>query len=257
MMTKVGGWGARFRIAAILVAAFAVFLVPAACAQGYTVTPGYSHPPPAGAVHFVPEPVPIWSLPLWILVTQAGCIPLETFATFKLWLALGFRRVRNENVLDQDVRSRVFSHIKENPGIHMRGLAEEMHLKLGTLRYHLKVLRLTHKITVAEDPASVRFYENSGTYSETQQQVLKHLRNPTTRKILGILLKRPAATRQEIAGAVGITGPSITWHMKRLEEDHLIIMKRDGRSNAYALLPPVSRYLAERMGIPAQPGNNA
>ncbi|MFA5254501.1 MAG: winged helix-turn-helix transcriptional regulator [Methanoregula sp.] len=242
----------RFRIAAACCAVLALLLVPAVCAQEYTVTSGYAHPPPAGAVPHVPEPVPFWSLPLWIVVLQAACFPVETLAGLKIWLTLGYRRVRNENVLDQDVRSRVFSYIKENPGIHLRGLAGEMQIKLGTLRYHLNVLRLTHKITVAEDPASVRFYENSGTYSETEQQVLKHLRNPTTRRILAILLARPSATRQEIADSVGITGPSITWHMKRLEEDHLVTMQKAGRTMAYALPQAVVGYLSQQMGRPVQ-----
>jgi len=240
----------RFRRAVVLVAALALFLAPAVAAQEYTVTSGYSHPPPAGAVPEVPVPVPVFSLPLWILLSQIGCIPLEAFATFKIWLSLGYRRVRNENVLDQDVRSRVYNYIRENPGIHLRGLAGEMHLKLGTLRYHLNVLRTTHKITVAENPATVRFYENSGTYSATEQQVLKHLRNPTTRRILGILLARPSATRQEIADAVGITGPSITWHMKRLEEDHLVFMRKDGRTTAYTVPAPVAGYLTRQIASP-------
>jgi len=240
-----------FRIAIVLVAALALFLAPSVPAQEYTVTSGYFHPPPAGAVPEVPVPVPVYSLPLWILLSQIGCIPLEAFASFRIWLALGYRRVRNENVLDQDVRSRVYEHIKENPGIHLRGLAGEMQIKLGTLRYHLNILRLTHKITVTQDPATVRFYENSGTYSETEQQILKHLRNPTTRQILNTLLVRPTATRQDIAGAVGITGPSITWHMKRLEEDHLVMMRKDGRTTVYTVPVQVAGYLARQIALPA------
>jgi len=57
-------------------------------------------------------------------------------------------------------------------------------------------------------------------------------------------------TRQEIEDAVGITGLSITWHMKRLEEDHLILMQKDGRTTAYTVPAPVAGYLARQIVSP-------
>ena len=125
-------------------------------------------------------------------------------------------------------------------------------MKLGTLRYHLNVLRLTHKITLSGDAASVRFYENNGTYSATEQHVLKHLRNETTRQILATLLDRPAATRQDIAEAVGVTGPSVSWNMKLLEEDRIVIPRREGRLTAYEIPAPVAGYLSRQIRTPVQ-----
>ena len=167
-------------------------------------------------------PVPFYALPLWVIVAQLVLLPTELLLSLKLWAYMGIRRVSGGNVLDLDVRARIYGYIRLNPGIHLRGLSTEMHMKLGTLRYHLNVLRLNHKIAISEDSASVRFYENSGTYSADEQQIHKHLRNETTKKILSVLLEQPMATRQDIADVVGVSGPSVSWHMKRLEEDHLI-----------------------------------
>lgn len=239
----------RFLFVLVLISCLGAVSVVAA--QEYTVTSGYDSPVPAGAEARVPVPVPFWSLPLWLMLAQLVLVPPEILVAIKLWAYMGIRRVSGGNVLDQGVRARIYEYIRLHPGIHMRGLSAEMGMKMGTLRYHLNVLRHMHKIAVSEDPASVRFFENSGTYSPEEQQIHKHLRNGTTKKILAVLLDRPMATRQEIADEIGISGPSVSWHMKRLEEDRIVTPRRDGRMAAYEIPAPVAGYLNRQIRIPA------
>ncbi len=238
----------------VLVVLSCLGAVSCAAAQEYSVTSGYDSPVPAGAEARVPVSVPFWSLPLWLMLTQLVLVPPEIFLAIKLWVYMGIRRVSGGNVLDQDMRARIYEYIRQNPGIHLRGLSSEMQVKLGTLRYHLSVLQHTHKIAVSGDTASVRFYENSGTYSTAEQQILKHLRNETTKKILAVLLDRPMATRQDIADAVGVSGPSVSWHMKRLEEDHILLSRRSGRLTTYEIPGPVAGYLSRQIQLPTVTG---
>ena len=126
-----------------------------------------------------------------------------------------------------------------------------MQVKLGTLRYHLNLLRQTHKITVSGDAAAVRFYENNGTYSTEEQQIHKHLRSETTLKILSVLLDHPKATRQDLADAAGITGPSVSWHMKRLEEDRIVIPRREGRMTTYEIPASAAGYISRQIRAPS------
>jgi predicted transcriptional regulator len=233
-----------FRLSVVVLITILAMVVFPVAGQEYIVRSGYDSPPPAMAAPQTPELVSFWALPLWVMIAQLVLVPVEVFAMLKLWLCLGFRRVFGANVLEQDIRSKIYDHIRENPGIHLHGLSCETGIAMGTLRYHLNILRLTHKITMAEDAATVRFYENSGTYNETEQQLLKHLRNQTTRKILYALMERPEITRQELAFEVGITGPSITWHMKRLENDRIVTTKKTGRSVIYEIPQPVAGYLS-------------
>jgi predicted transcriptional regulator len=244
----------RKHVLVLCAAILLLFLLaaPVVSAQEYVVRSGYDSPVPAGAEARVPVPVPFWSLPFWVILAQLVLFPPELFLAIKLWAYLGFRQVSGANVLDQDVRARIYEYIRSNPGIHMRGLSSEMSIRMGTLRYHLGVLRHTHKIAVSEDQATIRFYENSGTYSPEEQQIHKHIRNPTTRKILAILLDRPVATRQDIADAVGISGPSVSWHMKRLEEDNLVLSRREGRMVSYGIPAPVVGYLSRHIRPPAE-----
>ena len=61
--------------------------------------------------------------------------------------------------------------------------------------------------------------------------------NPTTRRILEILAASPEVSRKDIAGIVGIAGPSITWHTKRLKGDGIISTSKTGRAVRYTLCP--------------------
>lgn len=211
-------------------------------AQEYHVQSAYASPPPPRSPS-IPEEIPVWELPLGLLVILAAGFTAELLITIKIWATLGYRRVTRSNVLTHAVRFSVFSAIQKNPGIHLQGLARETRIHLGTLRHHLNMLTITGKITRIQDAASLRFYENSGTYTGTQQMVLKHLRNATRKQILGVLVQQPSAGRDEIAGLLGFTGATITWHMKLLEMDRIITVQRSGRSVRYVIPDNVNRCL--------------
>ncbi|MDD1694721.1 MAG: winged helix-turn-helix transcriptional regulator [Methanoregula sp.] len=235
-------------LAVIVISAMAV---PGVQAQEYIVQSGYDSPVPPETPAHTPVPVGFWALPFWVMIAQVLLFPPEIFLAGKLWTVMGIRRVCGANVLEQGLRARIYEHICRNPGIHLRGLAAEMDLKMGTLRYHLGVLHGKHKITVSEHAGSVRFFENSGTYSMDEQLILRHLRNETTKTILRVLVERPTATRQDLAGAAGITGPSVSWHMKRLEEDRIVFTRREGRASVYEIPAPVAGYIARVVQVPA------
>ncbi len=231
--------------AGILVFVLVLALVtPGMAAPEYHVQSGYaSPPPPLSSVTPGPEEIPVWELPLGLFLILAAGWAAELLVAIRILAALGYRRVTRSNVLAQAVRYSVFSAIQKNPGIHLRGLARETGIRLGTLRHHLQMLSKTGKITGHPDAEALRFYENNGMYTETRQLVLRHLRNATQKQILGILMRQPSAGRDEIAGQLGFTGAAVTWHMNVLEADRIIRMERTGRNVRYVISEDVNRCL--------------
>ena len=212
----------------------ALFLcVPGAAAGGYTVSSGYDHPAEGTCVQ--PESVSFWELPFWILLLQFAVLPAELFSVLKWWGIAGLTRFNGKDLLENDTRRKIYECIRTNPGIHMRGIGKKTDITLGTLRYHIGMLQKSHAIATVEDRGYTHYYENSGTYSTEEQQVLKHLQNATTRKILRVLATHPSATRTDIAESVGIAGSTVTWHMKRLAEDGVIDVHSEGRSVTYTI----------------------
>jgi predicted transcriptional regulator len=239
-------WQPRLLILVLVLA----LVTPGMAAREYHVQSGYtSPPPPLSSVPSSPEEIPVWELPLGLFLILAAGWVAELLIAIKMWAALGYRRVTRSNVLAQEVRSSVFSAIQKNPGIHLRGLARETGIRLGTLRHHLQMLSRTGKITGHPDAESLRFYENNHMYTGDQQRVLRHLRNATRKQILGILIRQPSAGRDEIAGKLGFTGAAVTWHMSILEADRIIRVERTGRIVRYVIPEDVNRCLNDYLAV--------
>ncbi|MEN6611063.1 MAG: winged helix-turn-helix transcriptional regulator [Methanoregulaceae archaeon] len=199
------------------------------------VQSGYIVPPPAGAIPVSPAEVSFWELPLWIIVLQIVLLPGECLLLLKFLVPLRYREISSQNVLFQDVRARIYNTIRNNPGIHLHGISQRTGIGIGTARYHLRMLLRTHKVTLNRDAGSIHFFEKRGAYTGREQEILKHLQNPTARKLIHTILENPEASRHHLAAAAGISGSSVTWHIKRLEADGIVASARIGRTVAYTV----------------------
>ena len=228
-----GGSGMKRIWYLVMVIAILGLCMTGASANHYVVQSGYDHP--AEGTMVFPQPVSFWELPLWIMLLQCACLPAEIIGLVHWWGFAALYRIRGDDLLANDTRKKIYDCIRKNPGIHLRGIGKETDITLGTLRYHIGQLRRSHAIAVCEDRGYTHYFENSGTYSASQQTVLKHMRNDTTRKILAVLAAERFASRKDIAESLGIAGSTVTWHMKRLEEDGVIDIRTDGRFVSYII----------------------
>jgi predicted transcriptional regulator len=223
-----------------------IFLVAVPCATagtgGYIVTPAVDTEltgPPQD-----PVPISFWDLPprqMLIALALSFCpvlvYPVEIFFYLKLLAALGYRKVEQYAVSYNKNRQKIYEYITANPGVKFHALERLTGMKEGTLKYHLLVLGMKRRIVSFGTGRSVRYFENNGRYSEFEKKVFLHLQDPTTRRIIGILATSPEVSRKDIAETVGITGPSISWHTKRLSGDGIITTEKNGRAVRYTLCP--------------------
>lgn len=219
-------------------------LACSAAAAPYTITSGYESPP-TGAVPMTPVPVGLFDLPLWILLLQVSCFPIEVLTAMKFWSLAGYRRVFGSNALQNSLRKEVYGRICREPGIHLHELTRKTESTLSTIRYHCGILERSHLIRVVDEKGFKRFFKNGGTYSRDEQDLISCLRSQTASEILKIILMRPEISRQEIADTIGKSGPSITWHMQRLEEKGLLSVRKEGRSVRYMINDQATHLLAQ------------
>ncbi|MDK2974791.1 MAG: hypothetical protein PWP08_1162, partial [Methanofollis sp.] len=92
---------------------------------------------------------------------------------------------------------------------------------------------------------------NGDKLDTTGLSLLLHLRNDTEQQILSLLMEDSAPSQSDIAGVVGISSPSVSWHMKRLIADGIVESYRDGRNVKYLLMPEA----AEILGNVSRPGD--
>ncbi len=118
---------------------------------------------------------------------------------------------KNEN------RNGVLKYIADNPGSTLRDIARGTGVNLGTVRYHVLILGLNHRIvSYAADDKHVRYFTNSGAYSREEQFVISLARREGVRMILALLNERPGLTNLELSSALGLQESATSRYMKEL-----------------------------------------
>jgi predicted transcriptional regulator len=194
-------------------------------------------------VDFPDLPLEVKMFALAILITSMTGFPLQLFISIKLYAYLGYRKVTKTEMLDNDNRNLIYQCIRDNPGINYTSIGRKTNIKHGTLGYHLCILRAFGKISVMENHGHSRYFVNSGTLSEMEKTVLKYIQNSTDYRILKFLIENPGAVRKDIEKKIGISGPLVTWYMKRLNGDGIISIHKMGKTVHYEINQEVRKYL--------------
>jgi predicted transcriptional regulator len=245
--------------------AFALFIfmllvtVPFASADtgGYSTAPGLAGMVPGN--HQDPIPISFFDLPLeemLIAVVLMFCpvlvFPVELFLFLKLLTILGYRKVEQNAISYNEKRQKIYDCIIAHPGLTLNELEQVTGVAEGTLKYHMLKLEAKKKITSFGTGRFIRYFENNGRYDEFEKKIFMYLQNPTTRRILGILATSPQVSRKDLAEKMGIAGPSVSWHTKKLSGDGIISMKRKGKRVRYTLCTMgvnlYQRYFGEGTG---------
>jgi predicted transcriptional regulator len=237
---------------------FHALLPPNVGMNGYTVEPVPPGTDPADlGTPLETVEVEFWDLPPKIIILSlilsacpAIAFPVELFYAANALLYFGFRIIARHNIFDSTVRNRIYTCIRDNPGIFFQAIARDTGIKPGTLRYHLALMKMTGKITVLDTQGHARYFENSGKYPEVEQKILKYLQKPTERTIFDLILKNPDMSRKDLEQQLGISGSSITWHMNRLSSDGLITVDKVGKGSRYMIEPEAAGYLKKYLAPP-------
>jgi len=190
-------------------------------------TPSRQRPRRIGILSRIPDPIGPDPAP--------SSFPLQSLFPFNLLLIGGFRRISKKNVLEHDARQVIYQAITATPGIDVKTLTDMTGINENTLRYHVDRLVATGKISCLSRPGVVRYFQNQGAYSQFEHMMFHYLWTETPRGILWLLYQHPGLTRQHLADALAISGPSVTRQMDNLIEDGVVENRFPGRSNHYYL----------------------
>lgn len=142
-------------------------------------------------------------------------------------------RLETSELLEDETRQAIYETVKEDPGINLRALAEELDLAWGTLLHHLHKLEKAHMIVTKRYGKYRRCFLNGSTYSKDEKARLAALSTPSTARVAEYVLENPGSTQSEIGEALGVTPSTVLWHAKRLMDVELIETERDGRYVKY------------------------
>ena len=152
---------------------------------------------------------------------------------------------KNEN------RNSVMRYVVANPGSTLREISRGMRMNLGTVRYHIFILGLNHRIvTYQADGKHVRYFINSGTYSKEEQMIMSVMRRDSMRKILGTILIKPGISNVELSSEVGLPESAVSRYMKELAEKGIVVKELAPMgTSAYFLVNERRARVAKAMEI--------
>lgn len=114
-------------------------------------------------------------------------------------------------------RNEVLQYVAEHPGSTMYEIARSLELNKGTVRYHLFILSVNHRIaSIKADKKFVRYFPNAGSYSKDEQQLMSLLRRGTIRKVMETLLKKPGLSNVQLSAELNVPESAMSKHMKEL-----------------------------------------
>ncbi|MDO9326708.1 MAG: winged helix-turn-helix transcriptional regulator [Methanoregula sp.] len=237
-------------ITVICISVLAVVIsTPEVSNRGYVVEPA-TEEDMVGTTPVETTLISFWELPPRLMLITALqsispllVVPLGLFFFLQGLAFLSYRKITTGNVLGSPVRTRIFAAIQANPGIYFNELSREIGLNRGSLRYHLALMRVTGKISTLVLEGDTRYFENSGKFSETEQRVLKFLRNEKERAIFLHLMDNPETTRGDLEMMLGISGAAVTWHTNRLCDAGMLTVARSGKTVRYLIDPDTRQYL--------------
>ncbi len=139
-----------------------------------------------------------------------------------------------DKILELDNRKKVYNLVKKFAGCHFRDLEKKSELPMSTIRYHLSYLSRHNFIQEKKEGNYIRYFPNE--FESKNKNLLGLLRQKKVREIIIFILINPNCNHKQIAEAVDISSSTVSWHLRKLVDKHIVGFVNKGRETFYNLL---------------------
>jgi uncharacterized repeat protein (TIGR01451 family) len=140
-----------------------------------------------------------------------------------------FSRLKREHVLDHETRGMIRGYIIANPGDHFNSIKSTLDLKNGTLAHHLHILEREKIIKSVKDGKYRRFFPMGMRIAD------RAFPTKIEKLILDIVKETPGVTQKDIASQLGISQPTISYHIAKLRKAKRLRIEKHGMSMRHFL----------------------
>ncbi|GAB7016005.1 hypothetical protein JCM10550A_13730 [Methanogenium cariaci] len=148
---------------------------------------------------------------------------------------LQFKSVNKDNILCNSKRKEIWRVVKEHPGMSYTELKGASSHTEGDFRYHLEMLVRYRYLEKYQINGFIGYFNAGGSVTDSEKGMIIALKSKTGKEIYSILLKNKEISRKELSEHLDITGPTVTWHMKRLISLGIVRATYSGNSVCYCL----------------------
>jgi predicted transcriptional regulator len=145
-------------------------------------------------------------------------------------------------------RRRIYEHVEQHSGSHLREIGRKCGVPLGTALYHLDRLEAEGLLSVRRDGRYKRYFPAQG-LGRKEKDLLSAYRHDVPRRIALALLERPAMTQRELCAALDVSRSTLSFHVNDLIRRGVLRRDLGHRENRYALEDPALSFeILERFG---------
>src|SRR3989338_66396 len=148
---------------------------------------------------------------------------------------------RERKILEVDSRKKIYSVVKEFAGSHFREIERKSGLSTGSVKHHLDYLAKSGLIACEKKGSNLRYFPHE--FQPGSKKLMGLLLQESVRKILLFLLAHEQPNHEQIVANVGLSPSTVSWHLKKLEEEQVIRRSRTGRKVFYTLLADKSSIM--------------
>jgi predicted transcriptional regulator len=176
--------------------------------------------------------ITFWELPLWIQVYYVSGLIMAFLGSLKIFpvvISRIKRFVENQN------KQKIFKYISDNPGTTTAEISRNLMMNRGTLSHHLMMLEKQNRVISYKTRGKIHYFLNESTYGEKEKVALAALKNEKHRRIISEILNSGQITHETLAEKIGVSAPTINWHIRHLKERGIVRADTDGRYTAYSI----------------------
>ena len=175
----------------------------------------------------LPAPVVAASATLAVLGIAGACLSFTEFGKYRLLsllIAPLYVRLKKNEVLDNYTRGQIHGYIIANPGDHYNSIRDALELSNGILAHHLKTLEREGLVQSMRDGMYRRFFPANAKLPPEDEGHLN-----IQRRILSVIRQNPGISQKEISMKVGVSGPTVNYHVSVLASARMIRVEKEGR----------------------------
>ena len=176
--------------------------------------------------------ITFWELPLWIQVYYVSGLLMAFLGALKIFPAI---IIQIKRFIENQNRQSIFKYISDNPCTTTTEISRNLGINRGTLRYHLMMLKKRNRVILYKSRGKIHYFLNESTYGEKEKAVLAALKNDKHRMIISEILNCGQITHETLAKKIGVSAPTINWHIRHLKEEGIVRADTDGRHTTYCI----------------------
>ena len=141
---------------------------------------------------------------------------------------------KDRKVLELNVRKNLYNIIEKFAGCHFREIERISKLPTGNVKYHLDYLSKHGLINEVKEGNNLRYFPKN--FNSENKKLMGLLRQKSIRKILLFILIHDNCNHEDIVKDVKLSPSTVSWHLKKLEENEIIGFTKNGRKTNYNIL---------------------